>query len=79
MESANYITISGIARRLQLTTLTVQTWYRGSQVRRPLPATVQPHGKSRRLFFEISDITEWLRSYRPDLLPLWEKAGGPTA
>jgi hypothetical protein len=64
-------TTASICRKLGVTTMTMYQWQRGTAFRRPLPVLFKWQGKRRFTFYEISDVTEWLKQYRYDLLGLW--------
>jgi len=65
------VTTNDIARRLNVTMLTILNWRRGSTERRPLPVIYTRRGKSRRIKFLQDDLCEFLGAYRPDLLAAW--------
>ena len=65
-------TISEVARRLHVTVITVQSWQAGTTRYRPIPTTIKMLGKTRRMYFAVPDLLEWLEQNRPDLLHRWE-------
>ena len=62
-------TIRQISHTLNVTLVTVNTWLRGTSKREPLPATVKVVGSVNRIEISPSDLREWLKRYRPDLVP----------
>ena len=60
-----------IVRRLGVTTETVNQWRTGSRQREPLPCTQEAWRSGHRVSFEETDVIQFLRKYRPDLLDVW--------
>jgi hypothetical protein len=62
-------TTAQICKRLDVTTLTVNNWRKGTPHREPLKFSKDQKG---RILITQPDLFKWLRDYRPDLLELWQ-------
>lgn len=65
------IELADIARRLDITLMTLATWRTGSTVRLPLEVNIYPMGRAKRVTVTESDLLTWLAAYRPDLRTKW--------
>jgi transcriptional regulator with XRE-family HTH domain len=74
--STRELTISYIARRLDVTRLAISHWLQVSThptvTRRPLPAAAYKVGSSHRYVIRENDLLSWLSEYRPDLVQRWK-------
>lgn len=83
--SGHMLTISYIAKRLDMTGLTVSNWLGVTKhvptKRRPLPYTITRIGprprKVTRYHIMENDLIAYLQQYRPELAMLWKQTSIP--
>lgn len=70
------ITLAELAKRLNVTAVTISQWRKGSTLRRPLRVNYATRGAAKSVTIEMTELHRWLTSYRPDLIPLLTNPAG---
>lgn len=68
---AKEVELAEIARRLDITLMTISGWRKGSSTRLALEANVYSLGKANRVMVQEDRLLTWLAAYRPDLKARW--------